>query len=227
MGIITLSTLAVVLLINCYCGYSRAPNVQNTVTVKKNIVFQKVNEVSTTRAKWLATLVIDFNEFDQFMSKVESDIRIAKSLLDFAWPRDTKNIEGFDALKNTVNGLRQEIEYLSKMEVDIKTSVNHVRSLTQTKRNRRSLLPFVGGALSWLFGTITEADIGQIKSQVSNLAKNQQTIIHAVEQSLTVINESRAMIRENRQSVIDIIGSLDKLNKKIRFVREKTFGSNK
>ena len=55
--------------------------VAEAVIVKDNVVFYKTNEVSTTRAKWLATLVIDFNEFDYFMSKVAEDFKMVKSQL--------------------------------------------------------------------------------------------------------------------------------------------------
>ena len=42
--------------------------------VRDRIIFHKNNEVSSTRAKWLATLVIDFDSFEHFMSLVATDI---------------------------------------------------------------------------------------------------------------------------------------------------------
>ena len=44
-----------------------------SVLVKRNVVFQKVNEITTTRSRWLVTFVIDLNPYEQFLTKLEND----------------------------------------------------------------------------------------------------------------------------------------------------------
>lgn len=46
--------------------------------VKDNVIFYKTNEVSTTRARWLATLMIDFDENENFMSQIARDAKAAR-----------------------------------------------------------------------------------------------------------------------------------------------------
>ena len=71
-------------------------------------------------------------------------------------------------------------------------------------RPERSLLP-VGQFMSFMFGTVTDADIGNIERSVIDLARNQKKIIHYLEESMTLINLSRVHISENRRSIMDLI----------------------
>ena len=93
---LVLGILAVVLL-GAIQPQSSAAIVAEAVIVKDNVVFYKTNEVSTTRAKWLATLVIDFYEFEYFMSKVAEDIDMAKALLEVSNGDYMKHNEDFEA----------------------------------------------------------------------------------------------------------------------------------
>ena len=52
--------------------------------MRDNVLFLKTNEVSTTRAKWLATLVIDLDEIDNFFSRIVKDINKARTMLQEA-----------------------------------------------------------------------------------------------------------------------------------------------
>jgi len=52
--------------------------------------------------------------------------------------------------------------------------------------------------LSWLSGLTSENDVQQIRNQVKNLARTQRTIVHVVNESLTLINETRIMIGHNQ-----------------------------
>ena len=114
--------------------------------------------------------------------------------------------------------MHQEVLYLESVEVSIKNDIAQLSPIANPVRKRRSLLLFVGDALSWLFGTVSESDLKQIRNQISSLALNQRRIIHVVEQGLTIINESRVLIRENRRSIIEIIESIREMDVKINQV---------
>ena len=114
--------------------------------------------------------------------------------------------------------MHQEVLYLESVEVSIKNDIAQLSPIANPVRKRRSLLLFVGDALSWLFGTVSESDLKQIRNQISSLALNQHRIIHVVEQGLTIVNESRVLIRENRQSIIEIIESIREMDVKINQV---------
>ena len=50
--------------------------VQSTL-VAQNVVFQKVNEVTTTRARWLVTFVTDLNPYIDGMAQLARDVSAA------------------------------------------------------------------------------------------------------------------------------------------------------
>ena len=111
--------------------------------------------------------------------------------------------------------MRQETKYLRTLKENVETEVtqimHQVHNSSQQYRSKRSLLPFVGEGLYWLFGVVSDRDLNEIRFQVNNLELNQKRIIHVVEKELSLINEYRALIHENRQSIIEIVGSIRKL----------------
>ena len=75
------------------------------VIIHKNVVFQKVNEITSTRARWLVTFVHDLEPFCFFLGRVNDDIfradTVAKTLIH-------------NYLKPEQHGFRGTISYLQK-----------------------------------------------------------------------------------------------------------------
>ena len=67
--------------------------------------------------------------------------------------------------------------------------------------HRRSLLPFLGDALSWLTGTATTKDISSIKMQINQLiaaqSSQQETLVHII----SILNVTRYTMQVNRHSI--------------------------
>ena len=63
---------------------------------------------------------------------------------------------------------------------------------------RRSLLPFLGDALSWVTGTATKKDIHSIKTRINQLiatqASQQETLVHII----SILNVTRYATQVNR-----------------------------
>lgn len=74
--------------------------------------------------------------------------------------------------------------------------------------------------MSVLFGTVPDADLMNIHNSVKDLAKNNERIIHNLEHSMTILNLSRIQISKNRRVIVELIISVQKLDGKIRFVKE-------
>ena len=66
---------------------------------------------------------------------------------------------------------------------------------------RRSLLPFLGDALSWLTGTATTKDINSIKTWINQLiatqSSQQETLVHII----SILNVTRYATQVNRHSI--------------------------
>ena len=67
-----------------------------SVLVKRNVVFQKINEITTTRSRWLVTFVIDLNPYEQFLTKLENDfVNVEESLETIVKMFAATNSRGF------------------------------------------------------------------------------------------------------------------------------------
>ena len=75
---------------------------------------------------------------------------------------------------------------------------------------RRSLLPFLGDALSWLMGTTTTKDVNSIKKRVNELIEaqstQQETLLHIV----SILNVAWYAAQENKHSINVLIDKVDK-----------------
>ena len=73
---------------------------------------------------------------------------------------------------------------------------------------RRSLLPFLGDALSWLTGTATTRDIHSIKTYINQLIATQtsqhNTLVHIV----SILNITRYTTQVNRHSINSLIDAV-------------------
>ena len=74
--------------------------------------------------------------------------------------------------------------------------------------------------MSLLFGTISDTDLENIHKSISSLAKNQDSIIYNLDQSMTLLNLSRIQTAENRRAIIDDVKCVQSLDKKIFELKE-------
>ena len=57
-------------------------SITEAVLINENVIFQKTNDVTTSRVKWLASFVINLQPFGQFLDKVAEDIEVATVTAD-------------------------------------------------------------------------------------------------------------------------------------------------
>ena len=74
--------------------------------------------------------------------------------------------------------------------------------------------------MSTLFGTVSENELDNINRNIKALARNQQQIIHDLDVSLSVLNLTRMQVSENRRSIMDLILVVQKLDSKIRKLKQ-------
>ena len=66
---------------------------------------------------------------------------------------------------------------------------------------RRSLLPFLGDALSWLTGTATTKDIHSIKTRINQLITTQASQCNTLVHIMSILNITRYATQVNRHSI--------------------------
>ena len=126
---------------------------------------------------------------------------------------------GSNGLVNDFRGLSNELETLRETYFGVNARLAAYHALQP--RNKRSLVPFIGQALSFVFGTVSEGDLGAIRRNLHILRINQVGLAHVVQESLSLINVSRARIAENRQTLNLIVSDMGAINEQIANVTQK------
>ena len=129
------------------------------VIIHENIVFQKVNDITSTRARWLISFVQDLRPFRYFLTRVSADIDQVADITD-AMIHHYSGAK-YESFSNTLKNLREEVESLDGVLTGTLQSYMDYKSLGS--RTRRSVLPVVGKIMSFLFGTISESDLEDIR----------------------------------------------------------------
>ena len=96
------------------------------LVMKENVIFQKVKEVTTVRARWMVAFVEDLLPFERFLNKTQNTIVIA-----------LRAVLKFQAIlahyKSTALGANKEVDNLNKTCVEIMNKFQDKRSLYYDK----------------------------------------------------------------------------------------------
>ena len=103
--------------------------------------------------------------------------------------------------------LKAELSTIEDIYNPGKTTIISAIKLLQSNQpqthihHRRSLLPFLGDALSWLTGTAITKDINSIKTRINQLitiqSSQQETLVHII----SILNVTMYVTQVNRHSI--------------------------
>ena len=141
---------------------------------------------------------------------------------------DNNTIE--QRLFENLGNLRHTLDLqIAVVEIQTANSIIRLKSLLDSitrlytqepiSRSKRSLLPWGGDLLNALFGTATESDLDGLRKQISNLAVNQNDLVHVVENSLSMLNKTNTLASQNRHAMNNLVIDLRKLNNNLHKIR--------
>ena len=95
-------------------------------------------------------------------------------------------------------------------ETTIISAINLINSnqAQPTTHHRRSLLPFLGTALSWPTGTATTKDICSIKNRINQLIAMQSSQCDTLVHIVSILNVTRYATQVNRHSINNLINAV-------------------
>ena len=122
---------------------------------------------------------------------------------------------GQGQFEKLLNSYREEVQSMKTIYYMTMTGIKEILSLREkaTRLTKRTLVPLVGKGLSFLFGTATKSDVRVMRKGLEVLSTNQESLIHVIEDSLSIINITRIELTENRHAINNlslIVGELDK-----------------
>ena len=102
----------------------------------------------------------------------------------------------------------QDIYKSSKTTITSAINLLNSNQLQTRTRCRRSLLPFLGAALSWLTGTATTKDIHSIKTRINQLIATQTSQCNTLVHIVSILNVTRYATQVNRHSINNLIDTI-------------------
>ena len=190
--------------------------------IKENVVFEKINEISTTRSKWLVAFVIDIDPYSSLLARINASVQtVEDKLSELVLPKSKDQNILPRRILNFLNLIAYERNNLEKIQNFLWQDISGIQSMHQGQvRSKRSLIPIVGKALSFLFGTLSESDLSAIKNNIRSLARNQDTLRHVVNASLTVLKTVQGQTVNNTRTINNIIRFIAQLERSTKNITE-------
>ena len=110
--------------------------------------------------------------------------------------------------------LQLELSNIKDIYNSVETTIASAIKLLQSNQPqthihcRRSLLPFLGDALSWLTGTATTMDIHNIKRKINQLIATQTSQCTTLKHIVSILNITRYPTQVNRHSINTLMDSV-------------------
>ena len=171
------------------------------------MIFQPVLQAYPTRHSWIITVHISLGNLEchwklfkrqltrtqQFLRSLEQ-LPSASTQLLTTLQLELSNIQ--DIYKSSETTITSAINLLNS---------NQPQTITQCKR---SLLLFLGTALSWLRGTATTKDICSIKTRINQLIAMQSSQCDTQVHIISILNVTRYAMQVNRHSINNLIDAV-------------------
>ena len=202
-----MATLLQALVIALLCTKAR----QGMVTrARGNIIFDKVKEISISRASWKVTYIIDMTVYDNLFEKSFQHLDKAATEVWRLIQTATDERINFDPQYRM---LHRQLEQINITKNQLLDTLDEYKSLRP--RHERSLLGFGGDILHFLFGVSTESSMNDVRQAINDLSDNQQKFKHIINQSLTLVSNTHESVKENRERINGVISSLKQLHDQV------------
>lgn len=177
--------------------------------LRKSVIFEKVKDISVVQGKWTAVTTINLDPYYSILKSLQTELETVKNILTKS-VRDESEIISYDTENGTIQikqilrvyqmGQRFSTE-IAKFKANRKYLEEEIREIKFMRhKNKRALIPVVGKVLSFLFGTLDEADLNSIRANIRQLATDQEKIKHVLTNSMTFIKDNQQNIIENRRT---------------------------
>ena len=166
----------------------------------QSVIFQPVLQAYPTWHSWIITAHVSLGNLECHWKTFNRQLTRTQQLLQSLDQQPS-------APTQLLSTLQVELSNIQDIYNSGKTTIISAIKLLQSNQPqthiccRRSLLPFLGDACSWLTGTATTKDIHSIKTRINQLittqASQQETLVHIV----SILNVTRYATQVNRCSI--------------------------
>ena len=206
-----------------------------SVVVQDNVIFKKLADVHTSQSSWKMTLVEDLDAYTPLFEAVkEQMIHLSRDLISIKnymsvfsrnFLRDRSNTEAKiihyyrESFIRMIRGFENLRDTFESLLVDF-SDLRDINGTPTLERQRKSIFPFMGNLYSFLFGTVSEDELNAVKRNINALTLSQKRVIHVVNQSLSLINISKAEIGQNRERLNEVIDTMKTFDSELRAIQQ-------
>lgn len=154
-----------------------------TIIVNQNVVFEKIETIATTRSKWIVATVITLDPYDKLLNQLNQGLNVIGKSLNNIMSQEANHairngslLAQFGRMLTMHDTISRDVKQLKNSYQFIRQEFQELRSISNNESlvtEKRALLPIVGKALSFLFGTGDEDDLTVIRNNIQTLAKYQ------------------------------------------------------
>ena len=164
----------------------------------ENVIFRQQDEVTVTMSSWLLTFHIDVEPLEDLLETFSDQLGRARE--------ESERVLSAAVDDNPVNELamrkiNNDFEALVADKSKIEERYEGLKLMGDRGRQKRSLLPFMGDALSYLFGVTSSSDLDVVRKAINTLQGAQKEVVHLVEDNVSVINITRREVDKNRHTI--------------------------
>ena len=200
------------IIINYHLHYSiiltLTPTMNSSQTdLGESVIFQAVLQAYLTRHSWIITAHISLRNLEHHRKPFNRQLTKTQQFLR---PLDQHP----SAPTQLLPTLQLELSNIQDIYNSGETTITSAIKLLQSNQPqthihcRRSLLPFLGDALSWLTGTATTKDIHSIKTRINQLITTQTSQHNTLVHFVSILNITRYATQVNRHSINTLMNAV-------------------
>ena len=171
------------------------------------VIFQPVLQAYPTRHSWIITAHVSLRNLECHWKLFNRQLTRTQQFLRSLDQHPSAPTQLLTTLQLELSNIQ---DIYKSSETTITSAINLLNSnqLQTNTQSKRSLLPFLGTALSWLTGNATTKDIHSIKTRINQLIATQtlqcNTLVHIV----SILNVTRYATQVNRHSINNLIDAV-------------------
>ena len=171
------------------------------------MIFQPVLQAYPTRHSWIVTAHISLGNLECHWKLFKRQLTRTQQFLRSLEQHPSASTQLLTTLQLELSNMQ---DIYKSSETTITSTINLINSsLPQPiTRCKRSLLPFLGTALSWLTGTATTKDICSIKTRINQLIATQSSQCDTLVHIISILNVTRYATQVNRHSINNLIDAI-------------------
>ena len=173
----------------------------------ESVIFQPVLQAYPTRHSWIVTAHISLGNLEWHWKLFKRQLTRTQQFLRSLEQHPLASPQLLTTLQLELSNI-QDIYKSNKISITSAINLLNSNQPQITTRCKRSLLPFLGTALSWLTGTATTKDIHSIRTRINQLIVTQSsqrdTLVHIV----SILNVTRYATQVNRHRINSFIDAI-------------------